>query len=104
MRFLVCSLASHGFLYPAIRIAQALRGPAHVVAFVTGSAFGDTLQPAPEHGLVFQVRRSDPRRGEPEKQGLRRFVWVIFANFDHPTVAPSQTHETCRRVKVKEQG
>jgi MGT family glycosyltransferase len=46
MRFLFCSLASHGFLYPAISIANALRARGHDVAFVTGSAFGKALRVA----------------------------------------------------------
>jgi UDP:flavonoid glycosyltransferase YjiC (YdhE family) len=44
MRFLFCSLASHGFLYPTISIANTLRDQRHDVAFVTGSVFGETLR------------------------------------------------------------
>lgn len=44
MRFLFCSLTSHGFIYPAIGIAKTLRQRGHEVAFVTGSAFSEALR------------------------------------------------------------
>ncbi|MDQ2901973.1 MAG: nucleotide disphospho-sugar-binding domain-containing protein [Ktedonobacteraceae bacterium] len=43
MRFLFCSLASHGFVYPAIGIAQVLQRQGHEVALVTGPAFRETI-------------------------------------------------------------
>lgn len=43
MRILCCALATHGFVHPAIAIAQALRERGHSVAFVTGPSFGPTL-------------------------------------------------------------
>lgn len=43
MRYLFCPLASHGFVYPAIGIAQALRRRGDEVAFATGLAFGETI-------------------------------------------------------------
>jgi MGT family glycosyltransferase len=43
MRFLFCPLAGHGYVYPMIGIAQALRKRGHSAAFVTGPDFGDTL-------------------------------------------------------------
>ena len=43
MRFLFCSLASHGFVYPAIGIAEVLRRRGHKVAFVTDLTCRDTL-------------------------------------------------------------
>ena len=46
MRFLFCSLASHGFVYPAMGIAQVLRQHGHEVAFVTDLTFSDTLKQA----------------------------------------------------------
>ena len=46
MRFLFCALASHGFVYPAIGIAQVLRQHGHEVAFVTDLTFSDTLRQA----------------------------------------------------------
>jgi len=46
MKFLFCSLASHGFVYPAIGIAQVLRQRGHTVAFVTDLTFSDTLRQA----------------------------------------------------------
>jgi len=44
MRFLCCALASHGFVYPAIGIAQVLRQHGHEVAFVTDFTFNDILR------------------------------------------------------------
>lgn len=46
MRFLFCSLASHGFVYPAIGIAQVLQRQGHEVALVTGPAFSETIDQA----------------------------------------------------------
>lgn len=43
MRILLCPIASHGFVYPAIAVAQALQRRGHTVAFATGAAFADTL-------------------------------------------------------------
>lgn len=43
MKFLFCSLASHGFLYPSIRIALGLRERGHKVAFVTDVIFAELL-------------------------------------------------------------
>ena len=43
MKYLFCSLASPGLLYPSIRIALTLRECGHHVAFVTDSAFTDLL-------------------------------------------------------------
>ncbi|MCL4263608.1 MAG: glycosyltransferase [Anaerolineae bacterium] len=43
MRFLFCALASHGYVYPAISIAQELQQRGHEVAFVTGKAFAQVL-------------------------------------------------------------
>lgn len=64
MRFLFCALASHGYVYPAIGIAQVLRQHGHEVAFVTDLTFGDTLEQAgfariprgPTDGPSFQVK------------------------------------------------
>lgn len=44
MRLLFCPLASHGFVYPLIGIAKAMRLRGHEVAFVTGPAFTETLR------------------------------------------------------------
>ena len=44
MRLPFCPLASHGFVYPLIGIAKAIRSRGHEVAFVTGAAFSETLQ------------------------------------------------------------
>ena len=43
MRYLFCPLASHGFVYPLIGIAERLRRRGHDVAFVTGRDFSETL-------------------------------------------------------------
>lgn len=43
MKYLFCPLASHGFVYPLIGLAQAARSQGHEVSFVTGSAFAETL-------------------------------------------------------------
>lgn len=64
MRFLFCAVASHGFVYPAIGIAQALRQRGHEVAFVTGLDFAETLRQAgferiprgAQDGPSFQVK------------------------------------------------
>lgn len=63
MKFLFCCLASHGFVYPAIGIALALRQRGHEVAFVTSPAFQETLAQVGieripcgvKDGLSFQV-------------------------------------------------
>lgn len=44
MRFLFCSLASRGFVYPCIAIAQELRNKGHEVAFVTDVSFTEELR------------------------------------------------------------
>ncbi|MGB1249034.1 MAG: glycosyltransferase [Candidatus Promineifilaceae bacterium] len=46
MRFLFCPLASHGYIYPAIRVAQSLQALGHTVGFVTGSGFDSELDEA----------------------------------------------------------
>ncbi len=46
MRFLFCPLASNGFVYPAIGIAQVLQRQGHEVALVTGPAFRETIAQA----------------------------------------------------------
>lgn len=43
MRYLFCALASHGYVYPAISVAQELLQRGHEVAFVTGKAFAPIL-------------------------------------------------------------
>ncbi|HEY0481800.1 MAG TPA: nucleotide disphospho-sugar-binding domain-containing protein [Kofleriaceae bacterium] len=43
MRVLLCPIASHGFVYPAIAVARALQRRGHSVAFATGQAFTETL-------------------------------------------------------------
>jgi MGT family glycosyltransferase len=43
MRYLFCPLASHGFVYPLIGLAEAARSQGHEVNFVTHSAFSETL-------------------------------------------------------------
>jgi len=43
MRYLFCPLASHGFVYPLIGLAEAARSQRHEVSFVTNSAFSETL-------------------------------------------------------------
>jgi len=45
-RFLFCPLASHGYVYPMVGIALALRRLGHDVAFVTGPGFEKTLRAA----------------------------------------------------------
>ncbi len=44
MRYLFCPLASHGFVYPLIGLAEAARSQGHEVSFVTNSAFSETLR------------------------------------------------------------
>lgn len=44
MRCLICSIASPGLVYPAIRVGMALRERGHEVAFVTDVVFADTLR------------------------------------------------------------
>lgn len=46
MKLLFCPLASHGFVYPVIGIANVIRARGHEVAFVTGPVFAQTLQAA----------------------------------------------------------
>src|SRR5690349_15245099 len=46
MRYLFCSLASHGFVYPAIGIGQALRARGHDVAIATGPGFDAAIESA----------------------------------------------------------
>jgi UDP:flavonoid glycosyltransferase YjiC (YdhE family) len=46
MRFLFCSLANHGMLFPFLGLAQALRGRGHEVAFVTGPSMAGLLAKA----------------------------------------------------------
>lgn len=46
MRYLFCPLASHGFVYPALGVAEALRRRGAEVAFVTGPAFAGTIADA----------------------------------------------------------
>ena len=46
MKILFCPLASHGFLYPLIGIAKAIRSRGHEVMFVTGPAFTQALEEA----------------------------------------------------------
>jgi len=43
MKYLFCPLASHGFVYPLIGLAEAARLQGHEVSFVTDSAFAETL-------------------------------------------------------------
>ena len=43
MRYLFCPLASHGFVYPAIGIAEALSRRGDEVAFATGPAFAGAI-------------------------------------------------------------
>ena len=43
MRYLFCPLASHGFVYPLIGLAEAARLQGHEVSFVTNAAFSETL-------------------------------------------------------------
>lgn len=46
MKVLCCPLASHGFVFPIIGIAQTLRARGHELAFVTGLQFGPVLEAA----------------------------------------------------------
>lgn len=46
MRYLFCPLASHGFVYPALGVAAALRRRGAEVAFATGPAFAGTIADA----------------------------------------------------------
>ncbi|MEW5985412.1 MAG: nucleotide disphospho-sugar-binding domain-containing protein [Chloroflexota bacterium] len=46
MRFLFCPISSHGYVYPAVRVALELRQRGHQVAFATGPAFATTLAQA----------------------------------------------------------
>jgi len=50
LRFLFCTIALHGFVYPAIGIALQLQRRGHEVAFVTGPDFRAVIE---EHGLRF---------------------------------------------------
>lgn len=43
MRVLLCPIASHGFVHPAVAVAQALQRRGHTVAFATGQFFAETL-------------------------------------------------------------
>lgn len=56
MRFLFCPLASHGFVYPAIGIAQVLQRQGHEVALVTGPAFRETIAQAELERIPFGQR------------------------------------------------
>lgn len=58
MRFLFCSLASRGFVYPCIAIAQELRNRGHEVAFVTDVSFTEEL-----HSLGFERIPRGPTDG-----------------------------------------
>ncbi len=65
MKVLFCPLASHGFVYPAIAVAQALRRRGHTAAFATSPVFQTTLDHAEfdriprgaSDGPSFQVER-----------------------------------------------
>ena len=46
MRYLICSLASHGFVYPAIGLGRALQARGHEVALVTGCDFSEVIESA----------------------------------------------------------
>lgn len=46
MRYLFCPIASHGFVYPAVGIAEALRRRGHEAAFATGRQFAGTIAEA----------------------------------------------------------
>lgn len=46
MRYLFCTLASHGYVYPALGIALALRRRGHSVAFITGRSFQTDIEAA----------------------------------------------------------
>lgn len=46
MRYLICSMATHGLLRPAIGVAQALRRRGHTVAFVTDWSMQPLLERA----------------------------------------------------------
>lgn len=56
MKYLFCSLASHGFVYSAIGIALALCRRNHEVAFVTGPAFSKTLMQANIERIPFGAK------------------------------------------------
>jgi UDP:flavonoid glycosyltransferase YjiC (YdhE family) len=43
MRFLICSLASHGFVYPSIGLGKGLQERGHEVALVTGCDFAGVI-------------------------------------------------------------
>lgn len=43
MRYLIATLASHGYIYSALGVAHELKRRGHTVAFVTGASFGDML-------------------------------------------------------------
>ena len=46
MRYLFNILANHGFIYPAIGIAQALQQRGHTIAFTTNTTFADSVNKA----------------------------------------------------------
>lgn len=50
MRYLFCTLASHGYVYPALGIALELRRRGHTIAFVTGRSFQGEIEAA---GLLY---------------------------------------------------
>jgi MGT family glycosyltransferase len=49
MRYLFCTMASHGYVYPAIGLAKQLVERGHQVKFVTGQDFAAILE---QHGLA----------------------------------------------------
>lgn len=53
MRALFCPLASHGFLFPMLGIAQEMKARGHSVAFVTDTSFAGLLE---EHGFERIIR------------------------------------------------
>ena len=55
MKFLFCPISSHGFVYPLIGIAKALRSNGHEVAFATGDDFEFILR---EQGIP-RISRGD---------------------------------------------
>lgn len=59
MRFLFCALASHGYVYPAINIAQQLLQRGHEVAFVTGRPFAEVLAEAEIERIPFGAKDGD---------------------------------------------
>jgi MGT family glycosyltransferase len=75
MRVLFCPLASHGFVYPAIAVAEALRRRGHTVAFATGPAFTEVLRDA-------EIERIP--RGEGDGVSFQIGVW------HHPLSAAMQ--------------